>query len=233
MRTITSSLPGIVFIAACVAPGTRPHDMAATQHEAMARGENQSAAAHVAQYDPSAMAERRRCGSSREIDVCWSSVFNPMATHLREADEHRKLAAQHRAASQALRDAEARACTGLSERDRDMSPFVHREEIARVEPLFTGAASPKSAAQTRGATIFFRAAPGLTAPWLQRVVDCHIARNAALGHDAREMPYCPLVPKDVTARVTERGAELAVEVSSSDPAVAQEIVRRAQALAAR
>ena len=222
------------------APGTQPHDMSAAQHQAMARGEEQSAAGHAAQFDPAAKVERSGCGlASRAGEACWSSVSNPTAAHLAEVDRHRKLAAEHRAASQALRDAEAVACLGLSESNRDMSPFAHREDIAGVEVVVTGgassasASSPRSIPQTRGAIVVFRATPGMTAQWLQRVVDCHLARNAALGHDAREMPYCPLMPKDVAAHVTPRESGFAVEVTSSEATTVQEIVRRAQALVAR
>jgi hypothetical protein len=49
----------------------------------------------------------------------------------------------------------------------------------------------------------------MTAEWLQRLTDCHIARNAALGHVAPAMPDCPLVPMGVTARVTSTGGGFA------------------------
>ena len=147
--------------------------------------------------------------------------MNPTATHLDERERHRKLATAHRNASLALKDAEARACAGLSENDRDMSPFAHREDIAQVDVTAVGA------------TILFKATPGLTAQSLQRVVDCHVARNAALGNDMPEMLYCPLVPKNVKVRVERRDSGVAVEVTSGDNAVAQEIVRRAQGLTTR
>jgi hypothetical protein len=70
----------------------------------------------------------------------------------------------------------------------------------------------------------------LTAEWLQRVVDCHIARNNALGNNMPEMAYCPLVPKGVTAKVASLGNGFAVTIESKDPASAQEVLRRAQAL---
>lgn len=242
MRAITHRIvvACVVLVGCGPAPGTQSHDMSAAQHQAMARGEEQNAAEHAAQFDPAAKVERTGCGlASRAGEGCWSSVSNPTAAHVAEVERHRKLAAEHRAASQALRDAEAVACVGLSESDRDMSPFAHREDIAGVESVVTGgagsasASSPRSIPQTRGAIIVFRATRGMTAQWLQRVVDCHLARNAALGHDAREMPYCPLMPKDVVAHVTPRESGFAVEVTSNEPATVQEVVRRAQALVAR
>ena len=68
-----------------------------------------------------------------DLDTCWTSVSNPTAEHLREAEEHRRHAADHRASSVALRDAEARACVGITPDDRDMSPFEHVEDIATVD----------------------------------------------------------------------------------------------------
>jgi hypothetical protein len=54
------------------------------------------------------------------------------------------------------------------------------------------------------AIVMFRARPSMTAEWLQRVVDCHPARNAALGHVVLDLPDCPLVPKGVADEPTIR-----------------------------
>jgi hypothetical protein len=141
------------------------------------------------------------------------------------------MAADHRAAAQALRDAEAQACVGVSDDDRDISPFYHREDITSVQPANRPSPHGKGAPPyLTGASVTFRAVPGLTAEWLQRVVNCHIARNNALGNDVPEMPYCPLVPKGVAAKVSSTGDGFVVTIESQDPSSAQEILRRAQAL---
>jgi hypothetical protein len=67
---------------------------------------------------------------------------------------------------------------------------------------------------------------------MQRILNCHLARNAVLGHDVPEMDYCPLVPKDVTAQVTSGGDRYLVDVQSRNPASAQEIWARAQRIGA-
>jgi hypothetical protein len=214
-------------------PGAQPHDMSAAHHEAMAASETTAASVHGGQYEPGATVRTERCASRTGgyDGGCWTSVSNPTSEHVDEARKHQKMAADHRAASQALRDAETQACVGLSEPDRDMSPFEHCEDIASVDPLNTVSASGKaSSSKMIGATVVFRALPGMTAPWLQRVIDCHVARNAALGHDVPEMPYCPLVPKNVSAHVAETNAGLAVAVRSDDSDSAREVLRRAQAL---
>lgn len=188
-------------------PGAEPHDMSVAHHEATAAREEAEAAR-------------------------WSSATNPTEENLREASRHRQMAADHRAASQALRDAEARACGGLREADRDTSPFAHREDLARVEPLTEPVSVGRGAniQRTVGAVVTFRAVPGMTAEWLQRLVDCHIARAASLGYDMPEMSYCPLMLREVEARVTSIGNGFAVAIRASDPDTVDEIQRRAQAL---
>lgn len=229
LATVTVALPSLC-VACGSTPGAQPHDMSAAQHEAMATGESRTAAAHAAQFSPDASVEVDRCLGR---GGCWTSTKNPTAEHLEEAKKHQKMAADHRAASQALREAEARACVGLSDADRDESPFDHREDIASVAPLTEGVGAGKfQYTRTAGAIITFRALPGMTAQWLQRVIDCHIARNAALGHDVPEMSYCPLVPNNVTARVDPTASGFAVAVRSDDSDTADEVLRRARALVA-
>jgi hypothetical protein len=55
-------------------------------------------------------------------------------------------------------------------------------------PASTTSAARSFVPRTEGAVISFRATPGLTAQWLQRVIDCHLARNAALGHTVGGLP---------------------------------------------
>lgn len=232
MRLATALIPALVLVSACAINGERPGDVTVAQHDAMARAENRAAAADDARYDPGAREVREFCNSSNastDVDVCWTSVRNPTAVHLARAEEHRKRAAQHRAASQALRDAEARACAGVSELDRSISPFEHREEISRVDLVDTNVPERR----TRGVRVVFRAVPGLSAERMQRLVDCHTARNAALGHDMPDMPFCPLVLRGVEAQVVRAGSDLGVEVTSSDPSVVHEIIRRGLALLSR
>lgn len=212
--------------------------MSAAQHEREGQEHARTADTHAGQYDPNATVERTRCsprggrrGADVGTDTCWTSVSNPTAEHLRAAEEHRRHAADHRAASVALRDAEARACVGITPDDRDMSPFDHVEDIASVEPLTERTGTSKAPSQrTAGAVVTFRAVPGMTAEWLQRVVDCHLARNASLGHAVPEMPNCPLVPNGAQARVTSTGNGFAVAIRSDDTATAREILSRAERL---
>ena len=145
------------------------------------------------------------------------------------AEQYSRSAAAHRAASQALREAEAKECVGISPLDRDMGPFVHQEDIVAVERLESGG-TDKLPPHLEGAAVVFRAVPGMTAQWLQRLVNCHAARMAVLGHDAPEMQHCPLVSHNLTAVVTPRSTGFAVEMRSDDPDTAREILQRAKQL---
>jgi hypothetical protein len=218
-----------VLVLGCAAdPGTKPHDMSQAQHEAMAKEEDQAAEGHAAQHDSTATAKATECSGK---GGCWTSVSNPTAQHAEDAKRHQELARKHRAASSALAAAEAQACAGIPEEDRDVSPFYHREDIESVSPLVDEFKSGKGVVKKEiGATVVFRAVPGLTAEWLQRDVDCHLARSAAMGHEMPEMSYCPLVPKGAKAKVASAGNGFAVNVSADDPATVAEIKKRAASL---
>jgi hypothetical protein len=177
-----------------------------------------------------AIAENCERGTPPRGSVCWTSTGNPSPEVLKQAEAHRQTAAAHRAASQALRDAEQQACGGISAQDRDTSPFEHREDIEGVEAIQTPVGGKIGGYRQNGASIVVRAVPGMTAEWLQRLVDCHTARNAALGYAMPEMEHCPLMLKGITASVTSTGRGFVVAIRASDVDTAREILRRAQAL---
>lgn len=238
MRTLPTALFAAFLSACATTPGGKPHDQSAVGHEQAAVASEREASGHEQQFNPSAEQTRERCtgigGARRWRDgldsPCWTSTVNPTQAHLTHAKKHRKAAADHRAASKALRDAEAQACTGIPEDERDVSPFFLREDILDVKVERGLPSAKQQLRQPIGVIVTFRAVPGLTSEWLQRSVDCHIARNAALGHDLDEveMNYCPLVPRDVKARVTSTGSGFVVMVTSDNPKSVNEIIRRAQ-----
>jgi hypothetical protein len=226
---VVTSAAGLVVAACASTPGARPQDMSAVQHQQAAQAHTQAADAHAKQFDPKAVTEEQRCTPK---GVCWTSIVNPTTEHERAAEEHRRHAADHRAASLELRNAEERACGGIAAADRDMSPFEHTDDIVKVERLDERIPGAKAGPATRlaGAVITFRAVPGLTAEWLQRTIDCHLARNASLGNVVPEMPTCPLVPKGAVARVTSTGDGFAVAIRAEDQATSKDILERAQRL---
>ena len=190
-----------VAVSACTgaAAGTRPDDMSVAGHEAAA--------------------------------VQWRSSMPSNSQNAEQLRKARAVAAQHHVAAQALVDAEARACNGVAVADRDISPFSRKQDIEGASALYMegiGSSENPAAKELVGAAVTFRAVPGLTGEWFQRIVDCHLARNASLGHPVDAMPDCPLVLKNVSAVVKSAGPGFVVEVSSDDPAVAREILGRAQ-----
>jgi hypothetical protein len=231
---ITVLLASLLPVYGCggTTAGAQPHDMSQAQHEAMASKEESTAETHSEQYNPATKEEKEECTAAKR--VCWTSITNPTEQHKEDAEKHKKMAADHRAAAQALGDAETQACAGLPDEDRDMSPFYHREDIAEVkehvDEVRVGTRNKEK--KTTGADIVFRAVPGMTVEWLQRIVDCHLARASAVGHEMPEMSYCPLVLKKVKATVTSTGTGFAVAVTSDDPATVKEVIKRANALVA-
>lgn len=220
-------------LSACAStPTPQTTEVAAAKHDQVAAAHDQAAAGQIAKYDPAARQTKMRCTghSPREeadIEVCWTSEVNPTADHLQKAQRLHALAEEQRAASEKLRRAEVSACSGVSELDRTMSPFSHPEDVATVTPLKTAGASPRP----EGALITFRAIDGMTSDRLEKLVNCQLARNACLENSASEMAYCPLVLKNVKATVNPSSDGLfAIAVRSEDPSIAQEILKRAQAL---
>jgi hypothetical protein len=209
--------------------------MSVADHQAAAASEDTTAEAHAAQYDPSAAASTVQCrAAGHSSRVCWTKVSNPTAAHQEDAEKHAKMAADHRAASAALRTVEDEACAGIAIEDRDMSPFEHPADIESVTPLVVHRGGGKAGYSTRieGAVVRLRAVPGLTAEWLQRSIECHLARNASLGHDVPEMPDCPLVPNGAEATVISTGTGFAVTIRSPQEVEAEEILARARRLTA-
>jgi hypothetical protein len=238
MKTIVLTAIGLSLSALALAcgpaAGTEPHAMSASDHEAMASQEEKSSETHGVQYDPAASATKKSCSVGKGA-ACWTSTTNPTAEHEKDAAHHRELAAQHRAGSEALRNAEASACSGVPEEDRDESPFDHPGDIRSVSPLREDIRMGKSStARVAGAEVIFAAVPGMTAEWLQRVVDCHLARNAAIGHEtaAGEMPHCPLTLRGAQAKVRSVGDGFVVAIRSDDTAASEEILHRAESLRA-
>ena len=206
----------LLLFAACRTPGTKPHDMGIASHEQAAR-EHDKAAADFA----------RECARRPMPAPCWKSRDHWVVK------EHQKAAAEHRAASAALRAAEDSTCAGIADDDRAMSPFEHRDDIAEVRALIESEPSNGKFAPLRrqvGVVVTFRAVPGLTAEWLQRSIDCHLARNASLGHIVPEMPDCPLVPRGVKAQVRSVGNGFAVEIRGDDDATVRAVTERAARL---
>lgn len=229
---------------ACHLGSTQPHDMGAAAHVQQAERETARAEEHEDQ-GREALA-RTSNGCDTDVDrgrfgpVCWTSELASAKDHADAAERHRRVAEQHRAASVILRDAESRACADIDDENRDTSPFAHRSDVRSAQALSESPPNRPNKAtafpsRLVGAQIVFDAVPGMTAEWLQRVVDCHLARNAAIGHTraTEDMPYCPLTLAGVHASVSSNGNGFVIAVTADEPATAKEILRRAGLLVSR
>ncbi|HVV16452.1 MAG TPA: hypothetical protein VHH90_04545 [Polyangia bacterium] len=194
---------------------TGPGTMTASEHEKAARQES-------ARADSVLQRAQAACPGYESQDACyryWASFRNPTQKDLVDARRHRELAERHRAASQALRDAEARACVGVPDAERDISPFLHLEDIVVVEPIEVD----QKGDTLSGVRVVFRPLPNMTADWLQHVVDCHLARNAVIGYPAASKDSCPLQVRNVTALVHPVPAGLAVDIRPRNPVASREV----------
>jgi hypothetical protein len=210
------ALVGLVLVTfACRGrEGTHPEDMSAKQHDAAAADAETKAVEHESQYDPTAVV----FDGSDCSEFCFRS--NPTEHHLREANRFRREAQRHRDASHDLRVVEERACADIPEIHRDFSPFFHGDHIAGAE---IGDSGP--------VVVHFDQIPKTTAEGLQRLVDCHLARNAAMGFEMEEMDYCPLGVAGVSATVVATDAGLDIQLDAEDEARAA-VVTRVEALIA-
>jgi len=201
--------------------GAQPHAMGVAEHEAAAEIEDERAVRHGAHFVEADDALGGCTGTAEVSGVCWSSRANPTARHRGEARRHERAAAEHRQAAAQLEETEARECSSVAASDRDQSPFSHREDIVDVEADELG----------ERVVVTFAPIPNLSAEHLQRIVDCHLARNASLGHQVEDMDYCPLVLKGVYATVDDApGGGLSVTISADTEQARAEVRARAMRL---
>jgi hypothetical protein len=182
--------------------------MSAEDHEARARLDQQRAAENEAKA-------QLACPGYESSDACyryWTSFRNPTHKQLEQAAKYRADAERHRATSQALRDAEARTCVGVPPADRDVSPFFHVEDIVRIDKV----AVDSSRDVLTGAKVLFRQLPGMTPALLQKILDCHLARNAVVGYATARAEGSPLAAPGLIVFVSPVADGLAVDVRPSE-----------------
>jgi hypothetical protein len=123
----------------------------------------------------------------------------------------------------------ARVCAGISEREAQGGIAAYRADIERVEPLYEqtlGSRGPN--VRLRGATIYLRATPGATAPWIGRLLQCHLLRHERGG--SCTTVECALERPGTGAEVSSTPMGFAIAVRASDADSAREVLKRAEAL---
>jgi hypothetical protein len=125
------------------------------------------------------------------------------------------------------------ACVGVPEIDSGGARLTDPQFVRAVQEIKP--AAPVSEAETvvprGGARILLRAQPGMTAEWLQRIAECHMAKVAAAN--PATLTGSPLDVKGALVSVQSSGDGFAVDITSPDVRVAREILTRARAMAPR
>jgi|HubBroStandDraft_1064217.scaffolds.fasta_scaffold46055_2 hypothetical protein len=122
--------------------------------------------------------------------------------------------------------AAALACTDVPNSDRDDGPFVHRDRIAGLEVL-RERLYPKAPPQPTGVAIYVRATPGLTEPWLGRIIECTREHHRAV---ASQESADPLLVADTRVAVSTTPTGYRITIRSADPAAARAVIEKGQAL---
>jgi hypothetical protein len=182
--------------------GIRGHELAAREHELSAANHRRNAG----KFAP--------CANS--ATGCPTGSISPvMAIEYEQAVTDQHLADQHRARIEDLRDAEHQACSGLLDRDGHVMSFGHVEEVRRIEKAGSSVVSVMLTATNDG---------GLKLDEVERVVQCHLARNASRGLDAMDAGSCPFVP-GARATVRADGRNLSVTIVAPNDVVAKALDR--------
>jgi hypothetical protein len=150
------------------------------------------------------------------------------ANEAKRPSDSPSLANEHLAVAQQLREAERAACAEVPDAERDAGPFARRDRIVAIEPL---KARPyaKSMLQPSGIAVYIRASPGLTEQWLDRVLECHMARHAVIGSKIPDRDS-PLFVDDARVALSSYGDGFRIAITTRDIAAAREVIERGRTL---
>ncbi|MGH1347663.1 MAG: hypothetical protein ACRBN8_39275 [Nannocystales bacterium] len=205
-------------------PGTQPDAMSVQEHNKAASLEQARASAHGGRYHPGADPLAGCTGDAEVSGLCWSSRSGTNGRHRTERRQHAHAAQLHRQAADTLEAQAATACRSVAASDRERSPVLHPRDLVSVDIHDGG---------VEGAvvTIVYRPVVGMTPESLGRVVDCHLAHSAVLGHPIDDLPDCPLVPRGVWAEVGEdEQGRVSLAIGADRPSSAIEVRSRAERL---
>ena len=190
---------------------TRPGDMTVPGHE------------HAAQLDVRKAEEASKAATAGGR----GEAFQRLA-----AQRHRELAAEHTAAAAALRKEVSNTCADADDASRSLAA----SKVAVVEPMRENE-TPKRLRHPRGyyperlkgARIALEVDDGSSLALAKRSVECEAARAAALVEPVDS--GSPLAVRTAKAVVRAEGPGIIVEVRGDGQDAAEEILRRAAALA--
>jgi hypothetical protein len=122
------------------------------------------------------------------------------------------------------------ACVGVPEIEANGSPLVNPNDVRAVQEIKpdTPVSETETVVPRGGARILLRAQPGMTAEWLQRIAECHMAKVAVSSPTT--LTASPLDVKGALVSVQSTGNGFSVDITSPDFKVAKEILSRSRAL---
>ena len=127
------------------------------------------------------------------------------------------------------RDVQA-ACRGVPTAEWTAASLTNPRNVRAVQEVKPElpVSETETVVQRWGARILLGAQPGMTAEWLQRVAECHMAQVATANV---ALTQSPLDVRGALVSVQSAGDGFAVDVTSRDPKVGREILARARTLA--
>lgn len=189
------------LLSSCATPRSRPDDLSAVEHDRRAEWMERMAATR---------------GPGKDAD---------------EANFLARMAADHRRAAVALRDAEEKACTGLPPEERAADPFGPSRVVA-VEPLDGADRVGDVPPDVRGALVRLLPREGETPDVLKARVECAFAHGAVIGFERKDPARPPYSVPGVSVSVRPEPNAPVVELRTEDPRNAKvllDALRRAQA----
>ena len=159
------------------------------------------------------------------ISVMRPCFTEPLASeaHAKEARRLLQEAKAHRKAAARLVETEKELCKGIGELELSHDPFFHRDDLLKVEPY-------RENGTLRGARLWFRRVPGLSAQWMHQALHCHMARAAVMGFSETFMSYSPVALPEVAVSVADDKEGLVVTVRSTRDDIAAIALGRAEGL---
>ena len=118
-------------------------------------------------------------------------------------------------------------CSGVNQ-GQPIASLLSGQTVMGVRPLYGATVTSKSDTreQLRGAVVTVASEPGVTAEWLDRVLECHSA-DATLGQtvDDGDPFFLPGAVVDITVQPSKDGFD--IQVATNSPRDAQRILDRA------
>ena len=200
-RLVLVSIIASVLVGCATTSGARPEDMSAKSHEEAAANEAAQAEEHAAKYDPTATSAQSSGG-----DAALEGVdFNPTDVHNLQAEKHRKHAADHAVAAEALKRAEEDACKSIASDSRSWCPLLGPVAATKMT--------------SNGVRVTLREGTDVDA--LITRVRCHVAFANTQGREG--MDRCPLYVSGVHV---ERSGPNSIELTTQGKGSIRELQQR-------